>query len=334
MKKPLENIGDWRMLCAIARTGSVSEAARAEGVAASSASRSIARLEAALGFALLERGARPVALSARGKQLLPLARSLVGSMDSLCAAASPAQQEVAGRLAGHFKISIPSNSGRSESFGMLHELEAANPGFSAEILSDAGVEGLLSGAADVALFGYLPRTKGLAVFQTAPTVNLLLASRQYIREHGAPRTIAELGRRTVLIRNSSSRAFSPRLERGSQLHYLPPEQPCLQGDAFFCRQMLLAGEGIAVDIALSAVEDELARGEVLPVLPGWHREPWKNCVACREADSGKPAFRELVRQLVRFSNRSIDTLWRHWYRHFGIDERLSGLGVAEERDAA
>lgn len=328
MEKSFENIGWWRLFCAIGREGSVSAGAASLGVSLASASRSIAKMEASLGFPVLDRSIRPARLAPRAMRLLPLARNLVGAADELAEAAGAAGG-ARGALRGHFKISIPSNSCRSESFAMLHELEAGNPGFRAEILSDAGVEGLLSGAADVAVFGYLPKVKGLSVFKTVPTVNMLLASRGYLERHGAPRTIAELAGRVVLIRNSSSRAFSTRLERGSEVYYLSPSQPCRQGDAFFCRSMLFAGEGIAVDLALSAVEDELSRGEVLPVLPGWHREPWRNCVACRVADAEKPAFRSLVEQLVRHSNRSTDALWRHWYRHFGIEvPQAPGVTVA------
>ena len=55
-------------------------------------------------------------------------------------------------------------------------------------------------------------------------------------------------------------------------------QPAAGGQTI-CRDRLLAGEGIAVDLATGFMADALLEGRAVPVLPGWHRPAWKLTVA-------------------------------------------------------
>ncbi|MCI6530929.1 MAG: LysR family transcriptional regulator [Mesosutterella sp.] len=329
----LENVGYWRLFLALSRSGSLSAAARSEGCSLAAASRTLARLERELGFLVLERSRRPAALTARAKALVPAAENFVRAAQAVAAASASGSGagRTAGALRGHFRISLPANSGRSTYFALLQELESRHPGFSAEIMTDCGTEGLLAGQADLALMPCEPASKQLAFFPAGLEYTFLMATPGYLRQHGRPESIGQLENYTVLLQSAASAGFSTRLERGSQYVYLSPSQPCRQGDPLFCSALLLQGEGIAVDVALGAVEDELAYGRVVPVLDGWHREPWRNAVVCRAVDAGRPAFSELARILRDHAVKTAEERWKRWYAHFGF---MSAVSQAEQAETA
>lgn len=88
-------------------------------------------------------------------------------------------------------------------------------------------------------------------------------------------------------------------------------------DAYSCRTHLIAGEGISVDLVPSFVADELMRGDIVPVLPGWHRRPWEICVCRRDSDHS-PLVSEMADLIVEnFKKHTVDS-WMFWYRYFSI----------------
>lgn len=317
----LENVSSWRLFLALARTGSLSPAAALEGCTLPAASRTIARLERALGFPILDRTRRPASLTPRAKELLPAARDFVRAAEALHSAGVRGERQAS--LRGRFRISLPAGCGRSTYFALLRRLETENPGFSAEILPECGPEGLLTGQADLALMPCRPDPGQLAVFPCGLEYTLLLAAPSYLQRRGRPASIGELARHTVLLQSATSPGFSTRLERGRSVAYLAPSQPCRQGDALFCRSMLLQGEGIALDVGLGALEDELACGRVVPVLEGWHREPWRSAVVCRLRDASRPAFAGLARILSDHAEKTAAERWKRWYAHFGFEDAVA-----------
>lgn len=317
----------WRLLLEVEREGSLSAAAESLGLELASASRMLRALEKAAGFPLLDRARKPARLSARARSLVPYAREIVRARDALGSALGAGEEaEPRAALPRHVRISIPTNASRGVFYSLLKRFEESRPGLRLEICADTGAQGLLDGVADIAILGYTPTDAGLHVIPARASVTLLLASVDYVKRFGAPKEIGELASRTLILRSSSSRAFSTRLEKGGEAWYVPPGQSCRQGDAPYCRDQLMRGRGIALDVALGLVEKELASGEVVPVLPGWHREPWRNSVACREDVFRDPVCRELA-ELLRGASDEVETgLWQHWYRHFGIPLEEAGLG--------
>ncbi|MCI6530199.1 MAG: LysR family transcriptional regulator [Mesosutterella sp.] len=315
--KVLRNTDSWRALLEIGRQGSVGAAAGRLGFDTTALSRLIRQMEKELGFELLDRTRKPAVLSARARLLVPYAREFLRAGEQLLQAARSEGRSGA-ECSRRLRISIPTNAGRTVFYSFLMRFEDTHPGVRLEICADVGSRGLLEGRADIAFLGYMPEDPAIGTLPAAPSVTMLLASRGYVAGHGAPARIEELSGRTVLLRSSSNPSFSMRLEKGLRTYYLAPGQDCRQGDAVFCREALLAGRGIAVDVALGMVEEELSRGEVVPVLPGWHREPWRNCIAFRAADAADPLFGELSRLLRQVCDETETSLWQHWYRHFGI----------------
>ncbi len=83
-----------RCLVTIVEAGSFTDAAIEMGVSQAAVSRTLARLETALGTRLLRRTSRELALTAAGARVLPLARQLLHDADTLRRDATAAQDRL------------------------------------------------------------------------------------------------------------------------------------------------------------------------------------------------------------------------------------------------
>ncbi len=226
------------------------------------------------------------------------------------------------------KVSLPANIDRSAYLNAFSNFERKHPGLRVEVLIDAGEEGLLNGATDVAYFGYRPAKEGITWIPAGHNVTFLMASRGYLRRHGAPQSVEELRNHTLLLRNTSNRSFSRRLENRDASFEIESDDKVHFEDAYSCRTHLIAGEGISVDLVPSFVADELMRGDIVPVLPGWHRRPWEICVCRRELDHS-PLISEMANLIVEnFKKHTVDS-WMFWYRYFSIPTELVVLPKAD-----
>ena len=63
------------------------------------------------------------------------------------------------------------------------------------------------------------------------------------------------------------------LERGLERAPLVSKRAHV-GDALTCRQAVLSGAGIALDLAYAVVKSDVEAGNLVPVLRGWHRPQW------------------------------------------------------------
>lgn len=77
------NLGHWRLVMAIAKSGSISQAAERVGMTQSGASQALAQLEKVLGGKLFIRHHRDVATTAFGEQVLEQARAMLDSFDAI-----------------------------------------------------------------------------------------------------------------------------------------------------------------------------------------------------------------------------------------------------------
>lgn len=319
-----DNLRNWELVSAIADYGTLSAAADAMGLELSTASRMVSALEAEIGLPVLDRRTKPAGFAERAEVLLPLARALVQTHRSLLATAGElsGNRTAAGR--GLIRVSFPLNTDCAALFRKFLEFDASHPGIRIQPLAESGAEGVLSGKADVAKLNYMPRNPGLHVVAGNPGVTMLLASRRYLEKRGVPRKIEDLARHTILTRGSLDRSFTARLECGEQTYSISPDADLKQGDAVYCENLLLAGVGIAVDVSLNMVREQLLSGEVVPVLPGWHREPWRSSIVCRRSDLGDPLVQEVMALMLEEFNR-ICGRWREWYRRFGVPEETVRL---------
>lgn len=319
----LDNLSVWRLLNACASTKSLSGAAASEDIDLATASRLMGQLEKRFGFALLDRRYRPARPTSQLFALASAAQKVTRAQKEavhLAEMLAPRVEDVR-----EIRISLPVNWMRQSTIKALFQYEKESPNIRFEIVADAGLDGLLSGRVQIGCMGYQPQDKNIFSMKLADEVTMLFASRDYIRQNGEPRTIEELAGHTLLMRNPSNLSFGRRLLKGDETFTIPNDWHVHYGDAATCRQALVDGEGIAVDLCFSFIADELAAGTVRPILPGWHREPWPRSVACPTSLARDPVIRNVMLVIQRVTQESFMDRWPFWYKRFGVDEALVGL---------
>ncbi len=313
----VNNLKNWQLFATVGDSGSLSAAADAMDLELSHASRLIAKLEDELGFPILDRTVKPARLAKAAAPLLPAARALVQIHASLLATAGTLAPRRAHSLQT-IRVGVPLNTDCPALYKAFLAFEERHPGLRIQPATEYGVAELFSRRTDVVKCSERPRSGELFVRPLDSTVTMLLASREYVAEHGLPESPEDLKRHMMLLRNTDHPAFSTRLEKGDEVFYLDRSGPIRQGDVNYCINLMLAGVGIAVDVSLSRVQAELASGAVVPVLPGWHREPWVNSLVCRKIDAENPEIIDVMDVMAAHFNGLGTPLWHHWFRHFGI----------------
>lgn len=178
-----------KTLLEVADAGGFSKAAQRLGVATSSVTRLMDSLEASLGTALLTRTPRKVSLTDAGiayvEQVSKVLDDLAEADDSVFdSGASPV---------GALRIAVPSTYSRLCLAPHLAAFLAEHPRvFLDVVVSDHFVD-LAVERIDVAVrIGLAERDANLIVRKLADNPRHVVASREYLRRHGTPRTPAEL----------------------------------------------------------------------------------------------------------------------------------------------
>ena len=322
--RPSLKIETWNLLSELGRTQSLVQAAERLEMGLPAASRLVSSLEKELGIELLDRKRKPAQIVTKSLELFSEADRIARQYQRLLKTVDSIKHQDTIKPKRILKVSLPANIDRSAYLNAFSNFERKH----VEVLIDAGEEGLLNGATDVAYFGYRPAKEGITWIPAGHNVTFLMASRGYLRRHGAPQSVEELRNHTLLLRNTSNRSFSRRLENRDASFEIESDDKVHFEDAYSCRTHLIAGEGISVDLVPSFVADELMRGDIVPVLPGWHRRPWEICVCRRELDHS-PLISEMANLIVEnFKKHTVDS-WMFWYRYFSIPTELVVLPKAD-----
>lgn len=180
---------DLRYFLAVAETGSTLAAARALGVNQSTVQRRLAELEAQLGQRLVERQKTGYQLTKIGEAVLPQARAV----QDVIAGFGQSVADAGRAHGGIIRVTCPEPIAfRLTKSGILDRFHAANPRLKVEfVLSDKYVD-LTKGEADVALRSGDTDDNVLVGRKIADSLWAIYASKDYIAQHGAPATIAQI----------------------------------------------------------------------------------------------------------------------------------------------
>lgn len=310
------NIKAWRLLHALNTTGTLTKAAEQEAIELSEASKRLAALESELGIKLLDRSKRPAMVTQSAKRLDAQARRISKAHTVALELASTIRNERENQQhIRTIRISLPANFDKMGVLSALYEYEAKHVNVRLEFSADSGIPALLAGHTDISMGGYLWDGKGVFALPAGRCVNFLMASDTYIKRYGAPESIEDLlgGKHRLLVRNRDNRFYSNKLTNGHRTAYISSTAQVFYGDAAACREMLIAGGGIATDLSVGYVSEYIAHGTIKPVLPGWHREPWTFHVYCRAAQAEDRLIREVMALIVRSAFSQISNQWEFWY---------------------
>lgn len=171
----------------VAEAGGVSAAARRLGVAKSVVSRSLIRLETALGVQLLARTSRGAALTEAGMAFREHAARIVAEFDAAHESIRPA-----GELRGRLRIAAPISFGPTHIAPVITKLAQRHPLLQIQTHYSDQIVDLVGEGYDCAVrVGHL-EDSSLVARRVGSIHGKLVASPSYVKQHGEPRTPADL----------------------------------------------------------------------------------------------------------------------------------------------
>lgn len=252
---------------AVATRGSLSAAARAEGVTPAIIGRRLDALEARLGVRLLVRTTRRLSLTFEGQAFLEDCQRILNDL-----ANAEASVSLGGvKASGHLRISAPAGFGRRHVAPLVMQFLQKNPEVTANLdLSDRLVDLINEGLDCAVRIGELADSSLVSV-RLGEMRRMVVAAPAYLAEHGVPKTPADLAGHNCLTLGQ---------QRGWV--FRDPHSGTVEtwkvGGCFECNdgavlhEWALAGRGLAWR-SLWEVGQDLSEGRLTSVLDAWQAPP-------------------------------------------------------------
>ncbi len=203
---PKANLPMIEIFLAAVETGTFAGAARRLGISTSGASKAVARYEEATGVRLLNRTTRRMRLTPEGTQFYNRCRGLFEELASAEAELTAQQASLVGPL----RVSLPSVLAAGHVPTILADFASAQPSISLEIDFSDQYSDLVRDGIDVALRIGSLENSSLIARKICETRTILVASPEYLAEHGTPATLSDLtGHRFVGFRSKDTNRTVP-----------------------------------------------------------------------------------------------------------------------------
>jgi len=249
--------------------GSLTAAARAEGVAPAIVGRRIGALEQRLGVKLLLRTTRRITLTHEGSAFLESCQRLLADLANAEASVSAGGV----KASGHLRVTAPAGFGRRHVAPLVPRFIERHPEVSLSLnLSDRLVDIVNEGVDCAVRVGDLPDSSLVSV-RLADNRRMCVATPGYLARAGTPRHPAELERHECLMLSSDTsqtRGWTFLID--GQPTYLRPRGRLDCSDGQVLHDWCLAGLGIAWRSTWE-VEDEIASGALASVLDDFRAPP-------------------------------------------------------------
>lgn len=251
---------DYALFAKIIESGSLSAAGRAVGLSPAMVSKRLARLEARLGAALVNRTTRRLALTETGERFHADVLAILKAVAEAEARASGER----GGPAGLLRVSAPTSFGRLHIAPHLKRFLDAYPRITLDLdLSDGFVD-LMAARIDVAVRITPTVAGGVSARRLATNRRILCAAPAYIAAHGAPEDTAALARHQLL---AATGQFPWRLTGGDgRTVAIDGASRVRTNSSEVVRELCIAGVGIALR-SLWDVSADLAAGRLVRILP-------------------------------------------------------------------
>ena len=251
----------------VATRGSLSAAARLEGVTPAIIGRRIDALEARLGVRLLLRTTRKLTLTFEGQAFLEDCQKLLNDLANAEAAVSLGGVQASGYL----KVSAPAGFGRQHVAPLVGDFMRSNQEVRVNLdLSDRLVD-LINENIDCAIrIGELTDSSLVSV-RLGEMRRMVVASPAYLVEHGVPRTPDDLARHPCLSLGQQ-RGWVFRDPASGGVDTIKVGGPFECNDGAVLHEWALAGRGLAWR-SLWEVGRDLKEGRLTSVLDAWQAPP-------------------------------------------------------------
>lgn len=248
----------------VAESGSFSAAARRHGMTPSAVSRQVARLEKAMGVALLQRTTRQLRLTAAGLEVLERGREMV--------AAAQATLEVAeghvGSPKGLVRISAPKAFARHVLQQPILDFLQCYPEVDVHLLVADRLVDPLRESVDLVIRLTEDPPQGMVARTLMQVRQLVLASPAYLSAHGPVRVPEDLTTHSCLAIGEQERDSRWRFARGNDKVEVTVAGRLTLNHSEMRLAAIEAGLGVGC-VPDFVAKDSLASGRVVQLLPNW-----------------------------------------------------------------
>ena len=270
----MDKLKAFESFVSVATRGSLTAAAKAEGVAPAIMGRRLDALEAHLGVKLLVRTTRRISLTHEGSAFLEDCQRVLADVANAEASVS----EGGVKATGHLRITAPAGFGRRHVAPLVPRFRELHPDVTISLnLSDLVVDMAGEGYDCAVRVGDLPDSSLVSV-RIADNRRLCVATPAYLQRHGTPRHPSDLLQFDCLTLSSEAsqiRGWAFRMPTeggGTEVGYLKPGGPLDCSDGQVLHDWCLSGYGIAWRSTWE-VEAEIAAGRLVEVLADFAAPP-------------------------------------------------------------
>ncbi|MBZ5758481.1 MULTISPECIES: LysR family transcriptional regulator [Rhizobium] len=259
-KTDVNRSGEMEIFVRVVDLGGFSAAARASRLTPSAISKLMTRLEGRLGTRLLNRSTRTLQLTTEGSLFYD------SSVRILADIAEAERNASVGELAiGRIRINTSASFANHVLAPLVPQFLRLYPAVTLEITVTDAVVDLMAENADVAIRAGPMKSSQLVARKLGGTSMAIVATPDYLEEHGTPRTPADLDRhRKIAFSYRRAVAGWPLLVDGKCVaKKLVSTIEASDGEAM--RHLCLAGGGLA-RLASFTIRDDVAAGRLLVVL--------------------------------------------------------------------
>ncbi|MFZ4529691.1 MAG: LysR family transcriptional regulator, partial [Undibacterium curvum] len=245
----------------VAARGSLSAAARAEGVAPAMISRRLDALEERLGVKLLQRTTRKIALTNEGSSFLEDCQRILSELEE-------AESSVAERNAsasGVLTISAPAGFGRQHVAPLIPDFLQQHQQLKLTLSLNDRVVDLIGEGVDVAIRIAALSDSSLIGVKLADNKRVVVAAPSYLQRHGAPKTLDELSNHNCLAfsADGSQRGWTFRQSGKNVTIKVDGNMVCNDGEVL--HDWAISGRGLAWR-SMWEVGAEIESGKLVSVL--------------------------------------------------------------------
>ncbi len=277
----MDKLKAFESFVSVATRGSLTAAAKAEGVAPAIMGRRLDALEEFLGVKLLVRTTRRISLTHEGSAFLEDCQRLLSDVANAEASVSAGGV----KATGHLRITAPAGFGRRHVAPLVPRFRSAHPDVTISLnLSDRVVDLAGEGFDCAVRVGDLPDSSLVSV-RIADNRRLCVATPAYLARHGTPlhpNALTAHDCLTLSSEASQTRGWAFRMPPGpdgsdgkagaSEVVHFKPGGPLDCSDGQVLHDWCLAGYGIAWRSTWE-VEAEIAAGRLIEVLDAFAAPP-------------------------------------------------------------
>lgn len=257
----MSKIDDMFLFVQVVKAGGLAVAGRQIGLSPASMTARINAIEQNYNTRLLHRTTRKISLTDAGRRFYEACLRVLAEVEN----AEMLLQNDKVNLVGQLRITAPSDFGRQYVAPTLAEFAQRHSAITSSLHLTDGVINLVEHGYDLAIrYGNLPDSN-LIVRRLADNHRVLVATPNYLKQHGIPKQPKDLEQHRCLVMERLGEPLNEWHFFDGEHQTIKVSQALMSNDGAIIRQWALVGAGIAYK-SIWDVKDDLSSGKLVTVL--------------------------------------------------------------------